>query len=419
MSSSIASSSRGIGKPTQTMGHGAKSLVRLSALAMQHNKVSSSTDMDTAPANSNEAYGAGGSGSGAGDTDPQPIPRPFKENQITFLLTFSCLMEIDSINLKYLQSGSSPTGLFSNGQTDIFNSLAAAFPLMHIGKIKQRMSNFVFLLDEIGALGSTPVTTTAITPQMYFMHFHPSDSHSARFALCSNTTNPIATGQLLAWKPSTDAQTQRDGPFVNMTGLDSQDGIEAAGLNTDSQTMSASALYTQFAAFSAGELQTRMPNAIYPRIPDLMDRKQFSIVNPGDVLEFDIETQVQKTCLPTNAGYFRSIGEGTNTLFYHWPCRAKPLGNAMHRKNATLDLLDSIKLPFLRHHYFICPPIKKSDNTFLKQRVSGLFEASCPVTLYRREDHDTSSDANVHPYANSEWHQSTVVTATNLVNFWQ
>lgn len=408
--SGVSTMSKTIGKTTGNIGHGTKSAIRSGALA-RHGGAAGSSAMEEGEG---ESGAAGGAGSKGGDSDPQPIPREFLYNTITFTLTMSTMIEFSSDTFKYLYTGSTLAQLFSNSQTEPLQTYSGLMPLMKLSKLKQRFSNFIFLLDEISALGSTPVTTTAITPQMYFLHFHPCDSHAIRYSLTPYDT--VETD--LTWSLSAATTTPRDGPLVNMETINATEGTDVLQMAVDFQTIAATALFSDYGAYTADNIQKAIENKVYPRCPNIMDRKQYSIVNPGDVLNLPVKTLANGPWIDTTANIFRATQSGANTSYYHYPTRTHPLGQARNKFIANLDEQDSLK-GFLHHHFFTCPPIKKSDGSILKQRVSGLYEAEMHVTLKMREDNTAGLDNNLHVYDYCKWHPSTLVTATANRNFWQ
>nr|QTE03892.1 MAG: hypothetical protein [Tarsiger cyanurus parvoviridae sp.] len=357
-----------------------------------------------------ENYAGGGAGSkGVGDTDPQPIPRPFTRDGYRTKLTWAANIEITNQELKFLWAGMTLANIFPQSQTAIFDTLAPIFPLMKIGPTKVRLSNFIFLLDEIGSLGSTAVTTTSITPQMYFYRFMPKNASSIRIAL----TNDSSTGAAANMMGFTIAELGggRNGPFATMATMNASEGSDYLGLAIDNQPIAAQGNFSISTGVTSGTL-TSTTNLKLERIPNLMDRKQFCICNPGDVIDIVYPSELNRNWIPSKQQYFQIFGSDTSKQFYHYPTRNFPLNSSYVRQNSDVQMGRVNNTP-RNYDFFTCPPIKKGDSTILKQRVSALLEISCDVDMLRRDEaYPDGTDANTLNYSYATWNPIGATTPT-------
>nr|QTE03833.1 MAG: VP [Lanius cristatus densovirus] len=344
------------------------------------------------------AGAAGGAGS-KGETNP--IPRPMKRNRMTFTFTKCTFDEITSDLVSYFPGAFTLCNLFPTRQTDIVANLAELFPLMSIHPLKFKMSNFVFLLDEVGALGSTPVTTTSITPQMYFLHMRPDDQTQTSIQIRDDDNKLLTfTTQI---------------PDVNTSTLLTNDATFNANVENWALRTPGTASTFQDGG-KVGPINASVMSGT-PRVPRVADRKQFSIVRPGDAITKTYSTAVNKTLLATKIDYFRTIVSGATpsftTTYYHYPGRFRPLLYRDEMSNPTLAEKHP-ELGSCTYDFFVCPPIAKGDGTILKQRVACMTEIEMSITLYNREDYyavEGTHDANLSQFGMATWNPSTQGTA--------
>lgn len=361
---------------------------------------------------------AGGSNSGttSGEADPQPIQRPFKSNRAHLQLNVSTFEEITSDKLKYFTGCMSPCKLFNSEQRIQAGKFAAIYPFVSVSNIKVRLSRFVFLLDEIGAIGGTPITTTSITPHMYFCHLHPADATTISYQLRDGNSilnfdikNKLNEPGGAAGSALTDVVGMSDLEDLQMFAWSENfwGGISTASSVAGLKVNGAHDFKV------AQNLSTNYKNRITSRI---VDRANLSYVNAGDVVEFTVNTNLKGKNLNAKdvQSWFDYVDATSDDpdAFYTWPGDFTAFVNRGTLQNADIATLNMNDGP-LNHHFFICPPIKKGDNTILKQRVSCVMEYSMHLNFWSREDiavDDLLAQNNAQKFNVQNWWPSNTVS---------
>lgn len=358
----------------------------------------------------------GGAGAHQGTMmDPQPIPLPMPLQQMT--ITFSTANWIEITNdLKYYHGSSLLANLFDPTQHACLSSLKNYFPLMQIGPLKMKLSNHVFLLDSATQEASTASMTTSITPQMYFLHITPEDTSADVYNLVSTSLNTGPTTAPILTYEEKNLVYDTNGPFITMSPVDPIENIEALSMVISNADIANGTLLK--AGGTVGLAATRVSSPVWPTYRKVFDRKNYKIIKAGDVIEIDVKTELNNSWIPTKENYFQKIESGSTQQVYHFPCRNGILNKGSQRYDTTLMRENHDHM--LHHHFFTCPPIKGTNNTILKQRVSTFMEITLPVTLHRRVDSDiNTTDANAHTFNKATWAASQITTGGTNGYFYQ
>lgn len=349
-----------------------------------------------AMAGSEGGGGSGGGGIQGNDSDPQPIERPFRTHTWKLTLNWGEWMEITAGQMLWYRGSITFADIFPNfgggvgTQRDNYKKLLAAFPYVKFGKLKVRMSNFIFLLDEVAATGSTPVTVTSITPQMYFVHATPHMENVPWFGLENRPMDGTASTRMDASIAQGAAPMPRGFNTVNSGSLES---MCLSIPNSRPGTVTENDTNWGYDAAQTGSIDFRTAyNAptVYNVSGQLVERGQMKFMNPGDCIEFECENNLEgKTFYSNDVTNVLDYTAGTSTAhdsFYVYPSQFRPLVSLTSQYDTTLAKLHQLAQKPIRHHFFQCPPIMNGNNAVLAQRVSMYCEQKLDIFMYSHED---------------------------------
>lgn len=323
------------------------------------------------------------------DGELTSIPRPFNKGMISTLFTYSKTVMIDSSKLHFITCGMTLANLFSESQVSFVDTMAASFPLMKIGPIYVRLSNFVFLIND----------TTAITNQMYLYHVTPSQESSFRFYITEDgETKGVPLDNLT--------------PLVAMTSSSNMNEIE---LKRDSTAIADTLNFRPYAALDADDLQSET-DTLFERIPFIMNRKQFRIAKAGDCVDLKYESSLNTTWIPSKSEYFRLTKTDNEGSLYCVPTRNAPLLISDLRTNVNVHegvVFDRAN----RYDFFTCPTIKNNVG-LVPQRVSAVLEIECEIEFLNRNE-AFLDDVNTLQFSYGEWKPSQVNVNEPIIAFIQ
>lgn len=118
--------------------------------------------------------GSGKKGAPNDDTKVQLIPRSLPQSSITLNFKYTTWEEFAPGRLYYLPTCQTPTFLFN--QPTILKQLKKFIPIantMTFHTPEVRLSNLIFLQDDLRVQSNTPTDATAFTQVCYLMTFSP------------------------------------------------------------------------------------------------------------------------------------------------------------------------------------------------------------------------------------------------------
>lgn len=377
--------------------------------------------------------GSGKKGCPSDDTKTQLIPRSLPPSSITIHFKLTTWEEFAPGRLYYLPTCVTPKWIV-NGNNNLQLQLAQYLPLaqsfeIHTPEVK--LSNLIFLQDDLRVQSNTPTDATAFTQVCYLMHFCPTTpTEYFKLGNLVNGRNSDVTDLEYELQPNYNSAFTQVGE-INYTDFTNTLLIPAyinrtAGWNTDgNRGQNPNPPYNDFPPYispmttpkSFGEtidfhrycshnLQANAsshflkPNKTIGFIKD-MDKT--TIYKYGDTIHLPIETNLEGQTLarsPNNYFWtdqtFTYVGGGNTVVYqkeFYYPGNNRPFLCRCTQYDPYVGcILHNKSFKKLKHHFITMPPIRKPNGALLGQRCSAICEQTFAITINFDTSHWNSSD---------------------------
>lgn len=382
--------------------------------------------------------GSGKKGVPADDSKQQLIPRHLPDQSITLNFKLTTWDEFAPGKLYYLPTSYTPRLLFEN--VEIRRQLAKFIPVMESFEFhtpEVRISNLIFLQDDLRVQSSTPTDATAFTQVCYLIHYCPEQEFEYfKLGNLINRTNNQYEDLNFEFETNQDSSFLTVGD-INYTDFEKLLVIPAqanfyAGWDSDQRdtfiikpynikvpyisptfTSPASAQIEAFhryysCNFNVQDDNTRRWRAPGTNIGFAKNQNGTKFYKYGDTISCPINTNMEGLRLAkANNNFFWNDYQTTltvdgetiryNTQFIY-PGNNRPyLCRCTNYEVSSTCTHHNKNKKKLKHHFFTMPPIKKPNGALLGQRCSVVCEQTFSITI-------NFSQANFFP--NSDYYDS-------------
>lgn len=354
----------------------------------------------------------------SGEAVIDPIPRHLPLQSVTLNFTQRTWETFKPGQLYYLPICQTPRYMFDHSMYNQFSKFREMFGTMEIHQPRVRMSNFIFLQDELRVQAGTPTDSTAYTQVMYMVDFQPKGQNM--FFRLGEADNNLATASTnYSYQLEPPANTQ----FITINGFTNFDRMvllpaqvnDAAGFEpgADIEIGNVGDIRTSYIPPNAESQLRIFSHSMEVNSPRLfrgintsvgfarnMDKVSFH--QHGDSIEFAPNTNLNKIKLMnTNANSFlhdqtlqveQEIEgmDGMQTTVYLgefvYPGRNRPFMSRADNLNEETNAITSGKhFKPLDHKFFCIAPIRKPNGQLLGQRCSFVLEQNISVTFHMNQ----------------------------------
>lgn len=347
----------------------------------------------------------------AADDKVNPIPRHLPEKSVTLHFTRRTWEEFAPGVLYYLPTTVGPKYMFNLQMKNQFLKFRGLWETMQIHTPKARISNLIFLQDDLRVQSSTPTDATAFTQVCYLVHFSPKAGQQY-FKLADVTAKSTGAHKTLDYNldPGIDRQFTIIGEtqytdFEHLMCLPAKVGTYA-GWDPNQDSAPTKAPYAWTGAYispTAGPNASCNLNVQYDEtspyffdpakcIAMATDMDSISFMKYGDTKELTMVTNLEGKhlyCAPINDPFYETtlsttIGDDKVRYSTEWmyPGNNRPYICRCSNFDAKFSCtLHNKGYAAIQHHFFTMPPIKKPNGALLGQRVSCLVEQSISITF--------------------------------------
>lgn len=361
------------------------------------------------------------------DTKVQPIPRLLTQKSITLHFFRRTWEEFAPGKLYYLPTSVNPKYMFNENMRNQMAKFKGFWETMEISSPSCRISNLVFLQDDLRVQSNTPTDATAFTQVCYLLHWTPA-AQTEYFQLGNLVQRTGTKYNPLKYdlEPKEDQQFTLIGE-VEYEGFDKLLAIPAkinkfAGWDPGSEQFPKSPYSIKKPYFGPGEfngdiscnLQVENSDTYYLHsnkvIAYAQDMDHLHLYKYGDTVNLEVETNLNGSKLykhvendflkDTILEYKTDTDKVVYDTEWMYPGNNRPLLCRCYNFDARFSCTQHNKgFKPLKHHFISMPPIKKPNGALLGQRCSVMVEQSFSVTFNAHEatfeGYDEQTDADV------------------------
>lgn len=381
--------------------------------------------------------GSGKKGCPADDCKTQLIPRSLPPSSITINFKLTTWEEFAPGKLYYLPTCVTPKWIV-NANNNLQNQLLQFMPLaqsfeIHTPEVK--LSNLIFLQDDLRVQSNTPTDATAFTQVCYLMHFTPTTpTEYFKLGNVVNQRNTDYTNLEYELQPNYNSAFTQVGE-INYTDFSSTILVPAnvnpyAGWNpysrdannpgkpfnsyppyispiTRSKTYGESIDFHRYVSHNLQPPDTTASSYFLKpskTIGYIKDMDKTTIYKYGDTINLPIQTNLEGQHLARSSNNyfwtdqtFTYITPDKDTVVYnkefYYPGNNRPFICRCTQYDPTVGcLLHNKSFKKLKHHFITMPPIRKPNGALLGQRCSAICEQTFAITVHFDTSHWNNSD---------------------------
>lgn len=346
----------------------------------------------------------------ASESSTQPIPRHLPEKSVTLHFKRTTWEEFAPGKLYYLPTCVNPKYMFNENMREQFNKFKGLWETMTISAPHTRVSNLIFLQDDLRVQSNTPTDATAFTQVCYLVHFAPAaQTEYFQFGNLAQREGTKYTPLQYTLQPEEDKQFTLIGEreyesFDKLLTIPARINKYAGWNPSDTGAPKSPYSYTkpyisprELDGIVSCNLQVENSDAYFLHSNKVLayaqDQDYIKFFKYGDTIDLGITTNLEGTKLYKdrandflNESVVVNVETGTDKVTYDtefmYPGNNRPVLCRCYNFDPQFSCINHNKdFKPLKHHFFTMPPIKKPNGALLGQRCSVLVESTMTVTF--------------------------------------